>query len=81
MLSGEVDLRMYDAHVACQRIVAGEGLFFDAQCASNFLLSHIMNRILVSGEIVRTGKYGVARLAGCWVDTLALVRPRLRVPL
>jgi len=81
VLSGKVDLWMHNAHVTCQCIVAGEGLFFHTQCAANFLLARIVDRVFVAGKIVRTGEDGVARLAGCGVDALTLVWARLGVAL
>jgi len=81
MLSGEVNLRMYNTHVPCQRIVARESLFLNAQCATDLLLACIVDRILVSGKIVRARENGVARLAGGGVDALTLVWTRLRVAL
>jgi hypothetical protein len=52
MLSGEVDLRMYNTHVACQCIVAGKGLFLDTKCAADLLLARIVDCVLVTGEII-----------------------------
>lgn len=41
-------------HVACQSIVAGKGLLLNAQCTTDLLLASIVNRVLVSGKVVRT---------------------------
>jgi hypothetical protein len=54
VLTGEVDLRMDDAHVPCESIVAGKGLLLDTQCATNLLLARVVNRIFVSSEIIWT---------------------------
>lgn len=78
---GLARLVMNSYHVAGQSIIARERLFLDAQCTANLLLAYIVNRILVSGKIIRTREDRVARLARCRVDSLALVRPRLRVAL
>lgn len=60
-------------HVTCQCIVAGESLFLDTQCAANFLLARVVNRVFVPGKIVRTGEDRAARLAGSGVDALTFV--------
>jgi len=73
MLSGEVDFWMHNTHVTCQCIVAGESLFLDTQCAADFLLARVVNRVFVPGKIVRTGEDRAARLAGSGVDALTLV--------
>jgi hypothetical protein len=80
VLSGKVNLWVHNAHMTCQCIVAREGFFLDTQCAANFLLARIVDRVLVSSEIIGAGEDGVAGLAGSGVDALTLVRPRLRVP-
>lgn len=67
-------------HVPCQCIIARERFFFDAQCAAHLLLAHVVDCVLVPGEIIGSRKDGVAWLSGGGVDALALVRARLRVP-
>jgi hypothetical protein len=81
MLAGEIDIGMYNAHVSSEGIRARECLLFLTQCAPDFLLARIMNRILVTRQIVGSREYGVARLARRRVGPLALVRPGLTVPL
>jgi len=79
MLSGEVNFRMDDTHVSGQSVASREGLLFGAQSAADFLLSNIVNRVLVTSEIVRPGKYGITRLPSGRIDALALVRSGLRI--
>jgi len=79
VLAREVHLRMHDTHVSRQSIVAREGLLLYAERAANFLFAGIVNGVLVTGEIIRTREDRITRLAGCRVDTLTLVRPRLGV--
>jgi len=81
VLSGEVDLRMHDTHVACQCVVARKSFLLDTECAAYLLLARIVYRVLVTGEVIGTRKYGVARLAGRGVDALTLVGSRLRIAL
>lgn len=64
-------------HVSRQRIVARERLGFIAQCTADLLLAYVVNRVLMSCEIVWTREDCVARFACGGVDALALVRPRL----
>jgi hypothetical protein len=79
VLAREVHLRMHDTHVSRQSIVARECLLFDAKRATDFLLASVVDGVLVTGEIIRTREDRIARLAGCGVDALTLVRPRLGV--
>ena len=60
---------MYDAHVSCERIVARERLLFAAHGASNFLLPVVVNRVLVSSEVIWPREDGIARLARGRIDT------------
>ena len=79
VLTRKVHLRMHDTHVSRQSIIAREGLLLYAERAADFLLAGIVNSILVTGEIIRTREDRIAGLAGCGVDALTLVRPRLGV--
>jgi hypothetical protein len=81
MLSRKVHLWMHNAHVPRQCIVARKSLLLGTQCTADLLLAAVVNRVLVPGEIVRTGEHSVAWLAGCGVNALTFVRTRLRVPL
>lgn len=81
VLSGEVNLGMHDAHMACQCVIARESLFLDAKCAANLLLARVVYCVLVTCEVIRAGKYSVARLASRGVDALTLVGSRLRITL
>ena len=81
MLTGEIYFRVDDAHMPRQRIVATECFLFDAKRAADFLLACVVNRIFVSGEVVRPGEDSVAGLAGSGVNALTFVRTRLRAPL
>jgi hypothetical protein len=65
----------------CEGIVAAEGLLFLTNWAVNFLLSGIVDGVLMPGEIVRPRENGVARLARGRVNSFALVRPGLGVSL
>jgi hypothetical protein len=80
MLARKVNLGMDDAHVAGQSIIAREGLFLNAQCTANFLLAHVVNRVFVSGEIVRPREHDVSWLAGGRIPPLALVWAGQGVP-
>lgn len=62
-------------------IASGEGLLLLAKRTPNFLLADVMDRVFVSGEIVRTREDGVARFPCRRVGPLTLVRTRLRVSL
>lgn len=53
MLAGEVDVRMYDAHVAGEGIVAREGLFLLAERAPHFLLADVVDGVFMSSQVVR----------------------------
>jgi len=70
-----------DTHVACQCVVARKSFLLDTECAAYLLLARIVYRVLVTGEVIGTRKYGVARLAGRGVDALTLVGSRLRIAL
>lgn len=81
VLSGEVDFRMNNPHMPGEGVVPRERLLFYTQRTAHFLLARIVNCVLVSGEVVWPREDGVAGLACRGVDSLALVRPRLRVSL
>lgn len=67
---------MHHAHVSCQCIVPAECLLFRAQMAAHLLLAIVVDRVLVSREIVAAAELCVARLAGLGIDLVALVWPR-----
>ena len=71
---------MHDAHVPCEGVVARERLLFRAQVAAYLLLLRVVDRVLVSREIVGAGEDRVARLACGRIDPLALVGASLGVP-
>lgn len=77
MLAGEVDIRMDDAHMPCQCIVARERLVLYTECAADLLLPGVVDRVLMPGEVVGPGEDGVARLAGRRIDPFTLVRAGL----
>jgi len=81
MLTGEINFRVYNAHMPRQRIVTAERLLLDTKRTTDFLLAYVVNCIFMSGEVVRPGEDGVAGLARGGVDALAFVWTRLRVPL
>ena len=53
-LAREVDLGVYNAHMPCESIIATEGLLLGTELAVYLLLARVVNRVLVSREIVRT---------------------------
>jgi hypothetical protein len=61
--SQEVDLRMHDSHMSRQRIVP-RNVFLRAKVTPDLLLTGVVDRVLVPGEIVGPRKDGVAGLAG-----------------
>jgi len=63
---------VHHAHVSGQSIVSAEGFVLAADWALNFHLPCIVNGVLVPSEIVRSGKDGVAGLAGRRIDSIAL---------
>lgn len=67
---------MHDSHMPCQCIVPAESLLFRAQVAAYLLLAIVVDRVLVSREIVAAAETCVARLAGLRINLLALVWPR-----
>ena len=71
--------RVADPVVTSESVCPAEGLFFAAQVAPHFLLSRVVDGVLVSREIVWPREYLRARLARTRIDTIALVRPSLRV--
>ena len=79
VLTREVNLRVHNAHVPCQCIVAREGLLLNTKCTAHLLLASIVNGVLVTGKVVWSREDRVARLARCGVDALTLVRPRLGI--
>lgn len=79
VLAREINLRMNHAHMSGQGIVATERLLLYTQCATHFLLSHIVYGVLVPGEVIWPGENGIAGLPGCRIDTLTSVRTGLRV--
>ncbi len=74
-----LNLGMHHPHVSCQRIIARERLLLATHGTSDFLLAVVVNRFLVTRQIIRTGEDRVARLVCRWVDPRAFVRPCLRV--
>lgn len=81
VLSREVYLWMDDSHVSGESVIPGEGLFLGAERTPDLLLADVVDRVFVPCEIVRPREDGIAGLACRRVDTLALVRPGLRVAL
>lgn len=79
VLAGEVDLRMHDAHVTSEGVVAAESLLLNAQGATHLLFAGVVDRVLMAGQVVGPREDRVARLARRRVDALALVWARLRV--
>jgi hypothetical protein len=57
-------LWVYHAQVTGQRIVPAEGFLLGAVRAVHLDLLRVVNGVFVSGEVVRTREYRVARLAG-----------------
>ena len=79
MLPGEFHIRMTHAIVPGKRIRSAECLLLGAQITVNLLLASIVNRILVTCQVVRSGEYRIARLSGTRVDPFAFVRSGLAV--
>lgn len=65
--------------VSGQRVRAAECLLFRAKSAPDFLLASVVDRVLVTSEIVGPRKDGTARLASTGVDAVTPMRPRLAV--
>lgn len=72
---------MHHPHVSCQRVVPAERLLLRTDRAVHLLLPRIVDGVLVAGQIVGPREDGVAGLSGRRVNSLAFVRPRLRVAL
>jgi len=74
-------LRVHHAQMPCQCIVSAERLLLGAQRTVHLLLPGVVDGVLVPGQIVGPRENRVARLPRGRIDSFALVRPRLRVPL
>jgi hypothetical protein len=68
---------MFDLLVPCQSIQSAEALLVIADLTANLLAVRIMNRVLMTSQIVRARKDGVARLASRWVETSTAMGARL----
>ena len=80
LLSRPIDIWMYHAHVSRQSVIARKALFFRTDVAVYFLLARIVDRILMSRKIVGSREDRVARLARRGINSVASMRPSLRVP-
>ena len=76
-LSKGLHLGMHNAHVPCQRIVARERLLLSTHGTPDFHGAVVVDRILMTRQVVRPREYSVTRLVGGWVDARALVWPSL----
>lgn len=74
-------LGMHHAQVSGKRVVPTERLLLGADGTVYLLLAGVVYGVLVACQIVWPREDGVTRLSGRGVDSLALVRPRLRVSL
>jgi hypothetical protein len=79
ILAREIDLWVYHTHVSSQGIVATESLLLHTQCATDFLLSHVVYGVLVPGEVIWPRENCIAGFPCCRIDALTLVRASLRV--
>lgn len=79
MLSRELQIRVTDAVMPGKRIRAAKRLLLGTNVATDLLFAPIVNRILVSCQVVGPREDGVARLASAGVDAFAFVRPSLRI--
>jgi len=79
VLSWKLDIRVTHAVVPSKGIGSTEGLLVGAQIAAHLLLPGIVDSVLVTCEVVWSGKHSVARLACARVDALTLVWPCLTV--
>lgn len=70
---------MADAVMSCEGVRTAEGLFFRAQVATNFLFSRVVNCVFVAGEVVRSGKDGMAWFTSTRIDPITSVWARLAV--
>lgn len=79
VFAGEFHVWVADSVVSREGIGSTKRLFLGAKPTSNLLLPRIMNRIFVSGQVVRSREYRVARLSRARIDSLALVWTSLAV--
>jgi hypothetical protein len=69
----ELDMLRVDyAQVPSKSVVPAESLLFGADGTVHLLLTGVVYRILVPGQIVRPRKDGITRLSSRGVDSLAL---------
>jgi hypothetical protein len=73
------DFRVHHAHVSGQRVVARKRLLLATHRTPDLVLAVVVDGILVTRQVVRSGEDGVARLIRRWVDARTLVRTGLRV--
>lgn len=78
-LARPVHVRMHNSHVPGQGIVPGKGLLLGTEVAAHFLLPGVVDRVFVTGEVIRSREDRVARLAGGWISPVALVGSSLRI--
>ena len=80
MLADPIHVGVYNTHVSSQGVITREGLFFRAQVAPYLELARIVDRVLMTCQVVRPREDRVARLAGRWIDAVTAMGTGLRVP-
>jgi len=79
VLARELNIRVTNSVVSRKRISATKRLLLRTQIAVHLLLLGVVDRILVSCQVVRPREDGIARLARAWVDAVTTVRSGLAV--
>ena len=65
---------MNNAEVTGQGIIPAERLFFSTQMTPYFLFSGVVDRVLMSREIIGPREDGIAGFSSRGVDSFALIR-------
>jgi len=79
MPARELDLRMAHTVVTSESVGATKCLLVGAKIAAHLLLPCVVDSVLVTGEVVRSGEDSIARFSGAWIDAVAPVWPSLTV--
>jgi len=79
VLAWKFHVRMAHPVMSGQSIRATERLLFSAKIASHLLLASVVNSVLVTSEVIRSGEDSVARLACARVNPITAMGSSLAV--
>jgi hypothetical protein len=79
MLAWKFHVRMAHPVMPGQSIRAAESLLFGAKIASHLLLAGVVDSVLMTSKVIRSGENSVARLACARVDPITAVGSSLAV--